>query len=106
MSPIEPRNDGHILVVATSNEGKLRELSAILPPSTSLLTLRDIELDSPEETGRTFLDNAMLKAQYASEMSGYPAIADDSGLTVDTLDADRVSIRRCLQARTRVMMRQ
>lgn len=73
------------LVIATSNPGKMREFRAILPASVDLLSLADLGLDSPEETGRTFLENAVLKAEYASRASGLSVIADDSGLEVDAL---------------------
>lgn len=73
------------IVVATTNPGKLVELRALVPRHWKLLTLRDAGLDVPEETGQSFLDNALLKAQHAT-MSGLPAIADDSGLEVEGLD--------------------
>jgi XTP/dITP diphosphohydrolase len=72
------------LIVATSNQGKLRELESLLPASLQLMTSASLGLDPPDETGQTFLDNAILKAQHAA-MSGTPAIADDSGLEVDAL---------------------
>ena len=52
----------------------------------------------PEETGLTFLENALLKARSASAQTGLPAIADDSGLAVDYLDVHPVSTRRDMQA--------
>jgi XTP/dITP diphosphohydrolase len=73
------------ILVATSNAGKLRELIAILPTSTTLLTLSDFHLESPEEIGRSFLDNALIKADYASKSTSKPALADDSGLEVEAL---------------------
>lgn len=76
------------LVVATTNSGKLREFRAILPATTELVTLSDLGLEGPEETGRSFLENAVLKAQYACVKSGLPAIADDSGLAVDGLSGE------------------
>jgi len=82
----DARLDGSRLVVATSNAGKLRELSEFLPPSTELVSLTDLGLPSPEETGRSFLDNAILKAEHASTLTGIASLADDSGLEVEALD--------------------
>ncbi|CAN5482010.1 XTP/dITP diphosphatase [soil metagenome] len=85
MADVSDRSHRQVLI-ATTNAGKLQELAAILPPTVDLRTLRDFNLTSPPETGRTFLDNAVLKADYASRMTGIPALADDSGLEVDALD--------------------
>ena len=74
-------------VLASANPGKLRELAKLLEPLGQ--TLRDMayfELESPEETGLTFVENALIKARHASEKTGWPAIADDSGLVVDALN--------------------
>jgi XTP/dITP diphosphohydrolase len=51
----------HQLIIATSNPGKVRELRALLPPDLVLLSLEDLGLSSPEETGSTFRENAELK---------------------------------------------
>ncbi len=72
------------LVVATTNEGKLRELERLLPPTLELETMSSLGIEPPDETGHSFLDNAIIKAQHATR-SGYPAIADDSGLEVSAL---------------------
>ena len=74
------------LVLATGNAGKLRELRAILAPwRVEVLPLSDFTGSAAEETGRTFVENAMLKARFAAQAAGLPAIADDSGLEVDAL---------------------
>ena len=73
------------VVVATNNRGKLAELRTLLPDGLTLLTMADAGLESPEETGVTFEENALLKARAASA-TGAVAIADDSGLVVDALD--------------------
>ena len=73
------------IVVATNNPGKLEELRALLPPGSVLGSLRDAGLDSPEESGATFEENALIKARAAASR-GDAAIADDSGLVVDALD--------------------
>ena len=74
------------LLIATGNRGKLEEFRALLPLEMDLLTLHDVGLDSPPETGTTFAENARLKARAAATQSGLLAIADDSGLEVDALD--------------------
>ena len=74
-------------VFASGNAGKFSELEALLAPTGIVLVARDeFGLASPEETGRTFLENALLKARHAAAATGLPAIADDSGLAVDALD--------------------
>jgi XTP/dITP diphosphohydrolase len=76
------------LVVATANPGKLREFRALLAGLPFELTsLSELALPSPQETGRTFLENALLKARHAATLSGCAAVADDSGLEVDALGA-------------------
>ncbi|RCJ17316.1 non-canonical purine NTP pyrophosphatase, RdgB/HAM1 family [Nostoc minutum NIES-26] len=74
-----------ILVVATSNPGKLREMQAYLENSGWELTLKPEELEI-EETGDTFAANACLKASQIAQVTGNWAIADDSGLQVDALN--------------------
>ena len=74
------------LLVATHNPGKLDEIGALLAPFAIAVTgAGSLGLDQPEETGASFLDNAVIKAQ-AAAASGRPALADDSGLAVDALD--------------------
>jgi XTP/dITP diphosphohydrolase len=74
------------LVLATGNAGKLREMRAILAPwSTQVLPQSEFTAASADETGLSFVENAILKARFAAEASGLPAIADDSGLEVDAL---------------------
>jgi XTP/dITP diphosphohydrolase len=74
------------VVVATGNRGKLRELAALLAPlGVELLPQSDFGIETPPETGATFLDNALLKARHAARLARLPAIADDSGLEVDAL---------------------
>ena len=73
------------LLVATSNLGKIREIRALLPSNIALLSLEDVGLVPPEETGATLRENADLKALCAARASGMLAIADDSGLEVEAL---------------------
>ena len=73
------------VVVATHNQGKAREFARLLD-GFSIKTLADCGVtEVPEETGGTFLENARIKAQAAMEATGFPALADDSGLCVDAL---------------------
>ena len=75
------------LVVATHNAGKLKELGALLAPyGLNCISAGSLGLPEPAETGRTFTDNALIKARAAAEGSGLPALADDSGLCVTALD--------------------
>lgn len=74
------------VVLASANPGKQRELAALLAPlGFELLLQSALGIDSIEETGSTFLDNALLKARHAAQCSGLTALADDSGLEVDAL---------------------
>ena len=74
------------LVIATHNAGKLREIRALLAPlGIECVGAEELDLPEPEETGVTFVDNAELKARQAADLSGLPALADDSGLSVDAL---------------------
>lgn len=75
------------LVVASHNQGKVREMTALLAPF-GIVTISSAELNlpEPEETGTTFIANAELKALAAARASGLAALADDSGLCVDVLD--------------------
>ena len=75
------------IVLATGNKGKVKEMADVLADfGFEVIAQTDLGIESPEETGLTFVENAILKARYASEKSGLPAIADDSGLEIDYLD--------------------
>ncbi|MDF2953231.1 MAG: Inosine/xanthosine triphosphate pyrophosphatase [Thermodesulfobacterium sp.] len=80
--------DNKILLIATSNMGKVREISEILRDfDLEIKTLKDYcEINPPEETGKTFFENAYLKAKYYTEKTGLMCLADDSGLEVDILN--------------------
>lgn len=74
------------MVLATGNAGKAREIAALLAPAgIEIVSQAGFGLESAEETGSTFIENALLKARHAAAGSGLPAIADDSGLVVDAL---------------------
>ena len=73
------------LLVATGNQGKLKEIREILS-NVTVLGLSDVGIDCDvEETGSTFAENAYIKAHEISRLSGLPVLADDSGLEVDVL---------------------
>ena len=77
------------LVIASHNAGKVREITALLGPyGIEPVSAADLDLPEPEETGTTFVANAELKALQAADLSGLPALADDSGLCVDALRGD------------------
>ncbi|HEU5280885.1 MAG TPA: RdgB/HAM1 family non-canonical purine NTP pyrophosphatase [Gammaproteobacteria bacterium] len=75
------------IVLASNNAGKIKEFGALLAPF-HLTVIPQAELNIPdiEETGLTFIENAILKARHASALSGLPALADDSGLAVAALN--------------------
>ena len=75
------------LVIASHNPGKVREIADLLGPyGIEPVSAADLDLPEPDETGNSFVDNAELKARLAADLSGLPALADDSGLSVDALD--------------------
>lgn len=74
------------IVLASGNAGKLKELQAMLSGlPVNIVAQSGLGIDDAEETGLTFIENAIIKARHASAISGLPAIADDSGLAVDAL---------------------
>lgn len=78
--------DSKRLVIATHNAGKLREIGALLAPfGIECLSAGQLGLPEPEETGTTFVENALLKAHAAASAAQLPALADDSGLSVAAL---------------------
>lgn len=75
------------LVIATGNAGKLAEFERLLAPlGLECVSQAALGVEEPEETGLTFVENALLKARHAARITGLPALADDSGLCVDALD--------------------
>ena len=78
------------IVLASGNQGKLRELSSRLASlPIELVTQKSLDIEAAEETGLTFIENAILKARHAAQQSGLPAIADDSGIEVDALHGEQ-----------------
>ncbi len=77
------------LVIASHNQGKVREIRALLAPfGIEPVSAGDLGLPEPEETGTTFAENALIKARASAEGSGIVALADDSGLCVDALGGE------------------
>lgn len=75
------------IVLASSNPGKLREFEQILSnDNIELVTQSEFNLTDAEETGLSFVENAIIKARHASELTGLPSLADDSGIEVDALN--------------------
>lgn len=74
------------LVLASSNAGKLREFNSLLADfGFEVVRQADLGVTDAEETGLSFVENALLKARHASQVTGLAALADDSGLVVDAL---------------------
>ena len=81
--------DGNTLLVASHNEGKVREIEDLLKNlRIQVVSARNLGLAEPEETGATFRENAELKAGLASQAANLPALADDSGLAIDALGGE------------------
>ncbi|MEM9335839.1 MAG: RdgB/HAM1 family non-canonical purine NTP pyrophosphatase [Pseudomonadota bacterium] len=75
------------IVMASGNPGKIREIARILADlDVEIVPQSDFEVPDADETGTTFIENSVIKARHAAALTGLPAIADDSGLSVDALD--------------------
>ncbi|WP_367608199.1 RdgB/HAM1 family non-canonical purine NTP pyrophosphatase [Legionella sp. W05-934-2] len=75
------------IFIATANRGKIAEFQQMLTDKT-IVSFVDTNFPSPEETGLTFIENALIKARFASEQTKLPALADDSGLVVPALQGE------------------
>ena len=74
------------IVLASNNEGKLREIRALLAgKSVALVPQSEFGVDDADETGLSFIENAIIKARHAAKQTNLPTIADDSGIEVDVL---------------------
>jgi XTP/dITP diphosphohydrolase len=79
--------DGERLVIATHNRGKLEEITALLKPyGVAVTSAGALGLSEPAETEDSFVGNARIKAHVAAKATGLPALADDSGISIDALD--------------------
>lgn len=75
------------IVLATSNAGKIKELAALLQPlQIEVMPQSHFNISDADETGLTYIENAIIKARHAAKLSGLPALADDSGLSVAALN--------------------
>ena len=75
------------IVIASSNKGKIKEFQSYFDSSgLILIPQEEMGVSDIEETGKTYVENSILKARHASKVTGLPAIADDSGLSVEYLD--------------------
>ena len=74
------------LLIGTNNDGKLREITALLPKYIKIYSTSVFNLKSPIEDGKTFEDNSIIKSKYFSKKTNLPCLADDSGLEIDILD--------------------
>jgi XTP/dITP diphosphohydrolase len=75
------------ILIASNNPGKIKEISTLFVPyGIEVVSASDLKVKEPEETGTTFSENAILKARYYGEIANLPALADDSGLSIDELD--------------------
>ena len=73
------------ILIGTNNQGKLREITNLLPKNIKIFSTKDFNLKSPKETGRTFKSNALIKAKYFSKKTNLVCLSDDSGLEIDVL---------------------
>ena len=76
------------IILATGNQGKVRELNARLKSHYIIVSQKDLQVEEVPETGSSFIENALIKARNASFQTNLPALADDSGLEVEALDGD------------------
>tara|TARA_B100000519_G_scaffold92325_1_gene80461 strand:+ start:155 stop:757 length:603 start_codon:yes stop_codon:yes gene_type:complete len=73
------------ILIGTNNRGKLREIANLLPKKVKVFSTQDFNLKSPNETGKTFKSNALIKAKYFSKKTNLICLSDDSGLEIDVL---------------------
>ena len=73
------------LLIGTNNQGKLREITNLLPKNVKIFSTKDFNLKSPKETGKTFKSNELIKAKYFSKKTKLICLSDDSGLEIDVL---------------------
>ncbi|SMN16638.1 Nucleoside 5-triphosphatase RdgB (dHAPTP, dITP, XTP-specific) [uncultured Candidatus Thioglobus sp.] len=74
------------IILASNNKGKIREFNTMLEGLYEVASMSDMNVEEVPEIGLTFVENALIKARNASEQSGLPALADDSGIVIDALN--------------------
>lgn len=92
------------IVLATQSQGKILEFTSLLAP-IHCISQAQLQISEAEETGLSFLENALIKARHASQSSGYPALADDSGLVIDVLQGRPGIYSARLPVQKRLMQR-
>ena len=73
------------ILIGTNNQGKLREITNLLPKNIKIYSTKNFNLKSPRETGKTFKSNALIKAKFFSQKTNLVCLSDDSGLEIDIL---------------------
>ena len=73
------------ILIGTNNEGKYKEISALLPKKVKKHSLKEFSIEEPEETGKSFEENSLIKASYFSKKTNLICLSDDSGLEIDIL---------------------
>ncbi len=76
------------IILASNNQGKIKEFNTMLQGVYKVVSMSDMNVEEVPEIGLTFVENALIKARNASEQSGLPALADDSGIVVDALNGE------------------
>ena len=76
------------IIIGTNNEGKYKEISDLLPNKLKKYSPKELDISSPEETGKTFKENSFLKASYFSKKTNLICLSDDSGLEIDLLKGE------------------
>jgi XTP/dITP diphosphohydrolase len=76
------------IILASNNNGKIKEFNAMLDGIYQVISMAEMNVEEVPETGLTFVENALIKARNASEQSGLPALADDSGIVIDALNGE------------------
>ena len=74
------------IYIGSNNKGKLREIRDLLPKRVKIFSPKNKKIKSPKETGKTFIQNSIIKAKYYSKLSGKICLADDSGLEINILN--------------------
>ncbi len=74
------------IIIGSNNKGKIKEIRDLLPKNYKIYSSKDFNLKSPRETGKSFVENSLIKAKYFHKKSGKICLADDSGLEIDILN--------------------
>ena len=80
------------ILIGTHNQGKYKEISQLLPKEIKKVSPINLKIKSPKETGKSFLANSKLKANYFFRKSNIPSLSDDSGLCIECLNGNQVYI--------------